>query len=391
MMTRVLRASNWHPLSEHQFQPKLNLAGTRDCAGNLARRGTDAIARKDKEVRNTEVWPVCDVKGFSPEEQAGSFRDWDGLEDREIDFGQARAIQHSAAHVSPGPQRWKAEGIRVEPLVHPADFDRSLKVWTIVGPVRIECVAIPRPVRPHQRSHRESAQERYDAIQLPAANQLVCDAVQPVAKGLTFPKGQLVTEAAASLVPKVQSGSAVVDQGMARIQHRLVVVLRLAACSSSAVVQVFRKGVIGPEEQPAAEPFCQIGLQRVITADALRVPEIRIRQIPVGPRSCREIRRSLRHQDRRIWWIWGANTTARAARRVGANLLRNRIGVNVDDVVVTVRTDIGDAKRHAAQQLLLDGVVPRDNRRSFRVELNPLRLHEGARIGYSWCTERRQR
>src|SRR5436309_7116378 len=103
MMTRVLRASNWHPLSKHQFQPELNLAGTRDCAGNLARRGTDALARKDKEVRNTEVWPVCDVKGFSPKEQPGSFRDWDGLEDRQIDIGQARAIQHSAAHVSPGP------------------------------------------------------------------------------------------------------------------------------------------------------------------------------------------------------------------------------------------------------------------------------------------------
>src|SRR5262249_34443399 len=89
--------------SEHQFQPKLNLARTRDCAGNLARRGTDAIARKDKEVRNTEVCPVCDVKGFSPEEQTRLFRDWDRLEDREIDLGQARAIQHSAAHVSPGP------------------------------------------------------------------------------------------------------------------------------------------------------------------------------------------------------------------------------------------------------------------------------------------------
>src|SRR5262249_21282191 len=84
------------------------------------------------------------------------------------------------------------------------------------------------------------------------------------------------------------------------------------------------------------------------------------------------------------------NTTARTARRVVANLLRNGIGVNVDDVVVTVRTDIGDAKRHVAHQLLLDGVVPRHDRWSFRVELNPLRLHEGARIRYPWCTEGRQ-
>src|SRR5262245_6548945 len=105
------------------------------------------------------------------------------------------------------------------------------------------CVAVPGPVRPDQGRDRESAEERYDAIQLPAADQLGCYAVQPAAKGLTCSKRQLVAEAAASLMPKVQSGAAIVDHGMARIQHRLVVVLRLAACGSSAVVQVFRKGV----------------------------------------------------------------------------------------------------------------------------------------------------
>src|SRR5262245_41396751 len=129
-----------------------------------------------------------------------------------------------------------------------------MKVRIVVWAVRVECVAISRPIGPDQRSDRKAAQERHDAIHLPTANQLVCDAVQPVAKGLTFSKRQLIAEAATSLMPKVQSGSAIVDQGMARIQHRLVVVLRLAACRSGTVVQVFRKGVIGPEEQPAAEP-----------------------------------------------------------------------------------------------------------------------------------------
>src|SRR5215470_17953856 len=131
-----------------------------------------------------------------------------------------------------------------------------MKVWIVVWTVRIERVAVSGPVRPDQRSHRKAAQERHDAIHLPAANQLVCDAGQPIAKGLTLSKRQLVTEAAASLMPKVQSGAAIVDHGMARIQHRLVVILRLAACSGGAVIQVFRKGVIGPEEEPAAEPFC---------------------------------------------------------------------------------------------------------------------------------------
>src|SRR2546426_10953307 len=69
--------------SEHQFQPKLNLAGTRGCARDFARRGTDAIARKDDRVRKTEVCPVCNVKAFSPEQHARPFRDWGGLEDRQ--------------------------------------------------------------------------------------------------------------------------------------------------------------------------------------------------------------------------------------------------------------------------------------------------------------------
>src|SRR5262249_49892263 len=81
--------------------------------------------------------------------------------------------------------------------------------------------------------------------------------------------------------------------------------------------------------------------------------------------------------------------------RVGTNLLRNGISVNVDNVVVTVRTDIGDTKRHVARQLLLDGVVPRRDCRSFPVELNPHRLYEGARSsrnpgGDIGRTERRQ-
>src|SRR5215471_2905035 len=163
-----------------------------------------------------------------------------------------------------------------------------MKVRIVVGTIWIECVAIPGPIGSDQRSYREPAQERHDAIHLPPANELVCDAGQPIAKGLTLSKRQLVTEATASLMPKVQSGAAIVDHGMARIQHRLVVILRLTACRSGAVVQVFRPGVIGAEEEPAAEPFRQIGLERVITADALCEPEIRIRQIPIWPRPRRK-------------------------------------------------------------------------------------------------------
>src|SRR5438874_12646971 len=89
-------------LSEHQFQPELNLPRTRGRIRHLARRGTDAIARKDEEVRNAEIRPVCKIKAFGPEQQLRAFRDWDGLEDREINLRQARPIEHSAAHVSPG-------------------------------------------------------------------------------------------------------------------------------------------------------------------------------------------------------------------------------------------------------------------------------------------------
>src|SRR3989442_7676104 len=65
--------------SEHQFQPKLNLAGTRGCARDFARRGTDAIARKDDRVRKTEVCSVGKVKGFGPEQNSRPFRDCGGL------------------------------------------------------------------------------------------------------------------------------------------------------------------------------------------------------------------------------------------------------------------------------------------------------------------------
>src|SRR5262245_22781803 len=89
--------------SEHQFQPKSNLVGARDRARDLARRWTDAFARKDEEVRYPEVCPVGDIEGFSTKQHFRLFRDWDGLEDRDIDLRQARTIQHSAAHASPGP------------------------------------------------------------------------------------------------------------------------------------------------------------------------------------------------------------------------------------------------------------------------------------------------
>ena len=86
---------------EHQFQPKLNLAGTRGCARDFARRRTDAIAGKDDRVRKIEVRPVSDVKKFCPEQHFRLFRDWYGLKHREIEFRQARPIQHSPPQVSP--------------------------------------------------------------------------------------------------------------------------------------------------------------------------------------------------------------------------------------------------------------------------------------------------
>jgi hypothetical protein len=52
--------------SEDQFQPKLNLARTRGCGRDFARRGTDRAAGKDVRVRKTEIGSVGDIKKFGP-------------------------------------------------------------------------------------------------------------------------------------------------------------------------------------------------------------------------------------------------------------------------------------------------------------------------------------
>jgi len=52
--------------SEHEFQPKLNLARSSGCAHDFARRGTDRAAGKDVRVRKTEIGSVGDIKKFGP-------------------------------------------------------------------------------------------------------------------------------------------------------------------------------------------------------------------------------------------------------------------------------------------------------------------------------------
>ncbi len=152
--------------SEHQFQAKLNLARSRGCARDLARRGADRVARKDERVRKIKVRPVSDVKKFG-------------------------AKQH------PRP-------FRVVPLVNATDLHRSLKVWICVGAVWTKLVAIAGPIRSDQWCKREATEERRDAVHLPAADQLVRHAVQPVQEALAAAEGQLVTEVSASLMAEVE-------------------------------------------------------------------------------------------------------------------------------------------------------------------------------------------
>ena len=72
--------------SKYEFQPKLNLAGSRGRARDFARSGTETVAGKDDRVRKTEVSSVRDVKKFGPKLHTRPFRDTGALGRGEIEF-----------------------------------------------------------------------------------------------------------------------------------------------------------------------------------------------------------------------------------------------------------------------------------------------------------------
>src|SRR5579875_2336847 len=84
-----------------------------------------------------------------------------------------RAGEYSAAKVAIGSGSGKRERGRIEPLPWIALNHRTGERCVERRPVRVASVAIAGPVRPNLRRERKSAQGREDAVQFPAAGDVV--------------------------------------------------------------------------------------------------------------------------------------------------------------------------------------------------------------------------
>ena len=79
------------------------------------------------------------------------------------------------------------------------------------------------------------------------------------------------------------------------------------------------------------------------------------RQIRIGPgRGYRDILRALRHRA----FAWSPLPPARQPAALAQICARNAVGIDVEQSVIAERSDVGDAQRRVAVELLLDGEVP---------------------------------
>src|ERR1700720_365057 len=140
------------------------------------------------------------IEYLRPELQIQSLVDGDSLEQRSVEVGQTWAAQRSARDVAEGTLSRDQEGPRIEVLIRTPQDNWSGEVRIPVGRIGLIGVARSGSVGARQRREGESAQNRDDPIQLPAADQLVHEPVGGISKLLPVPERQLIAEVRAELM-----------------------------------------------------------------------------------------------------------------------------------------------------------------------------------------------
>src|SRR5215469_4125602 len=150
-----------------------------------------------------------------------------------------------------------------------------------------------------------------------------------------------------------------------------------------AVIQSLRKGVNTAEGKSVAESPLHFGLQRVIGAVAAREPSPGISERGIGswPSSrnevgtCRDGSASKRGREIR--------GKSRGARRSRANCRRGLVGIDADQFVVAVGTDIAYREGGIRREIALNPQGPGDECWSLHVWLNAARNELRARRNWN--------
>src|ERR1035438_705529 len=178
----------------------------------------------------------------------------------------------------------------------------------------------------------------------------------------------------AGLVGYVQCGQSPIPREIVPIQYHLRLILGLGSRQAGIQIQILGPRVVDAKLETLRQAAPHIHLQRVIAGVAFRIPEESRSQIRVGPRLHRDVLRALRHGAFR-----GAGRATRdAALRIGTDRRWNRVGIDAQQAMVSMRADIGQPKNCVFVKLLLDREIPFLDRWSFGVRLYSLRREDGA-------------
>ena len=175
---------------------------------------------------------------------------------------------------------------------------------------------------------------------------------------------------------RIQRGWPPVPAQIISVHHHLRLIAGLRAGERRIDIEIFRPGVAGPELQAVAQPLGDFCFQRVVARVAFGVPEETCAQRRIRTRADRNVCGALgdvalvRSSGR---GAVGGDAAGRATARVGTNLRGDRIRIDADKTVISVRSHIRDTEGGVAGQLLLDCEIPFLHRRRFRVSLDSLR------------------
>ncbi len=145
-----------------------------------------------------------------------------------------------------------------------------------------------------------------------------------------------------------------------RIQ-RVPIIERLGPC------------VYAPYRKSMAEASICIDLECVVVAGPQREPCPRICDGGICPGGGRNVERTCRNWSARQSSQCGDVGISRGTRRSWTDDGKWLIGVNTDEFVVAMGSNVADGQRCVWRNLLLDSQRPRDQRRSLHVRLNSAR------------------
>src|SRR5205823_12559332 len=212
-------------------------------------------------------------------------------------------------------------------------FQRS--AGSHVGTIGIVRIAIARLIKAKCWREGAAALQIHDRVQLPAAHELAPHTFQAVQEWLVLPKRQFINAVQAEPVPDIKSRQAVIPPSVVCVHDHANLSAGLSSGNCGLVIEASSKCVVASQTESIAKPAIHVHENTVVIVDA-----------GCEENSCTAQQRITASSG---WEILGSSRKTRRASRRRTNGRKRLVRIGAQNLVVTARSDVADAKAYVAR------------------------------------------